>query len=191
MALTTRIAFATAASLPLLFSCAETPYNGLSFQGSETCHEGILFDINEPETVHPESGSELFYCSGTWFVEQEQSPSPSCLGAGDCTSNENCKQGEICLCPAIDNQEEPNFNAGPATINSAVCIPAECSYGGECPDGQFCILSVGRSGIESAFCASPEEQCFLSSDDCNTGEFCREIDSESTCASPDPASEGD
>jgi hypothetical protein len=187
MALNIRFSSAAAACLALI-SCADSPYGGLSFQGSSACHEGLLFDIDKPEEVYPDLGSDLFYCSGTWFVEQRQNT--ECIGAGECLNNEDCRTGEMCLCPAIDNHEEPSFNAGPSTLHSAVCIPAACVYGGDCPDGQFCILSIGESGVESTFCASPEEQCFLSIDDCNTGEFCREIDSKSLCASPAPASEG-
>jgi hypothetical protein len=132
-----------------LFSGTELCDDGsLHLQGNEACEQQYLPSCDCGDAAASDASlADAASC-------EDGGPAATCLAQRGCTDNEDCAEGEICLCSAGYGAPDA---ADSQRYDGNRCVPAECWSDSDCePYG--CFVSVG-CGFEGVYCHTSDDLC--------------------------------
>lgn len=99
----------------------------------------------------------------------------------ECTSNEQCGVGEVCLCPL-------GFEAAhaPTGLYPAACVPASCTTSSDC-SGHPCGMSSDQRAVPDGFYCRGDDDACESDLDCERGQLCNFNGARWACENHQPA----
>ncbi|MFO0566379.1 MAG: ferritin-like domain-containing protein [Polyangiaceae bacterium] len=101
------------------------------------------------------------YCN--FFAGGGGAPS-TCSCAYGCVSDNECPEGQRCLCGDPVGR----------------CVPATCSTAADCQEGFDCMSPFGTCASPSLACQTQKDEC-SSDDDCSVGLYCGVTDGHRSC----------